>query len=340
MKPSEISPRVKRGVFLSAWIFALALAASIPAFALVRGTIWIGPGSYVAHGRLTHPLFSIGGDVFLRHGSDSMVICVLCPVHVSGPARDDVAAVGAPIYLNPHASVERDVVSIGENVYRAPDVNLAGRVGGDMVAWNGRGTPGAPNWLAATWDYSGLSFAAGLALLLICTCIAVAFPWQTVLVANYLHRELVRSVAAGLMGLFLFAFLIVPLGLSLFGLPFALLLAVAGAAAWLLGLTAAAVEVGRRVARFRRHEAGLLWVVVSGMFVLAVAGAVPWVGVLIVGLAGATGAGSLALTMIARSRPAVPTEGLPAEALDETLQADSAYITKARTFAGRQAEEN
>jgi hypothetical protein len=181
--------------------------------------------------------------------------------------------------------------------------------------------------------------AAGLALLLICVCVSVAFPWQTIQVANTLYRDLVRSLVAGLMGLFLFAFLVVPLGLSLFGLPFALLLAVAGAGAWLLGLTAAAVVLGRRLARLRGHDAGLLWLVVSGMFALALAGAIPWIGILLVGLAGVTGAGSSALTVISRARPTIADEEDSAEPR-ETNEHAAAYNNMSRAFASEPAGDN
>jgi hypothetical protein len=335
-----MSPRGKRTIFLAAWIIALATAASIPALALVRGTIWIGPGAYVAHGRLTHPILSFGGPITLPKGSNSMVISILGPIYASGPIKDDVASIGSPIYLRSGASVHRDVVSVGESVYRAPRVRVDGRVGGQMVPWNGRGSPADTNWLLATWRYSGLSFAAGLALLLICTCIAVAFPWQTVLVANYLHRELARSLVAGLMGLFVFVFLVVPLGLSLFGLPFALLLAVAAAAAWLLGLTSAAVVAGRRLAAIRKHDAGLLWVVVSGMFVLALAGAIPWLGLFIVGLAGTTGAGALALTMVTRARPAPVSVPTGVDPDDETFSLPDAYVNTAGTSPAAARRKN
>jgi hypothetical protein len=316
---------LKRRLFLGAWALALCVAALIPLLALLRGTVWIGPGSYVAKTRLNHPLFAIASDVTLKHGSNGLVISLFGPINVFGPVKDDVADFGSALYLHPGAHVDKDVVSVGNSVYRARDVTVGGRIGGEMVAWNGTGTPGATNWFQATSRYSSLSFAAGLALLIICVGIGIAFPWQTVLVANTLNRDAVKSVMAGLMGLFLVAFLVIPLGLSLFGLPFALLLAVAGAAAWLLGLTAAAVVLGKWIAKIRRHEATLLWAVVAGMACLAVAGAVPWIGVLFVGLAGVAGAGSLALTMVARARP-VPVSDSSLVENDETFHASESYV--------------
>jgi hypothetical protein len=232
-----------------------------------------------------------------------MVIDILGQVHVGGVVSDDIATIASPIYLQPGARVKRDIVSVGDSVYRAPHVQVDGRVGSQMIAWSGSGAPGSRNWVSETWHYSRISFAVGLALLLVCTCIALTLPWQTVLVANNIYRDLLRSAVAGLMGVFLFMFLAVPLGLSLFGLPFALLLAVAAVAAWLVGLTGAAVTAGRYLARLRGHDAGLLWAVVSGMFVGSFVIAVPWLGPIVVGLAGITGAGSLALAMIGRARP-------------------------------------
>lgn len=273
-----------------------------------------------------HPIVSFGAPITLQHGASSIVISVGGPVSISGSVKDDVVSIGAPIYLHPSTEVRRDVLSLGESSYRAPGVKVTGRIDGQMASWNNRGSPGDMNWILATWQYSGLGLAAGLALLMVCICIAVAFPWQTVLVANHLRREVIRSFVAGLMGVFLFAFLVVPLGLSLFGLPFALLIAVGAAAAWLLGITSFAVVLGKRLAVQRRHDAGLLWTVVSGMFILAVAGAVPWLGIIVVGLSGTTGAGALVLTMVARSRPAHVDGSRAFGEVPETFSLKKSYI--------------
>jgi hypothetical protein len=253
-----------------------------------------------------------------------MVIDVLGQVHVRGVVSDDIATVASPIYLEPGARVHRDIVSVGDSVFRAPRVQVDGRVGSRMVRWSGSDAPATGSWVSQTWHYSRISFAVGLALLLVCTCIALTLPWQTVIVANNMYRDLLRSAVAGLMGVFLFMFLAVPLGLSLFGLPFALLLAVAAAAAWLVGLTGAAVTLGRYLARLRNHDAGLLWTVVSGMFAACFVIAIPWIGPILVGLAGVTGAGSLALAMIGRARPdALPS---PVDLDNETIAPPRPYI--------------
>src|SRR5207248_602851 len=97
----------------------------------------------------------------------------------------------------------------------------------------------------------------------------------------------VKSIAAGVMILLTFAFLVVPLGLSLAGLPFALLLSAAAALAWLFGMTASAVVVGRFIAQ---GKASLLWAAAAGLVTLAVVMAVPVLGPVMVTLTGLTGA--------------------------------------------------
>jgi hypothetical protein len=97
-------------------------------------------------------------------------------------------------------------------------------------------------------------------------------------------------------------FLVVPLGLSLAGLPFAILLTGAASLAWLFGLTASAVVIGRLVAR---SPASLLWSAAAGLVLLALSMIVPLAGPLLVAVIGLAGAGALAVALISRSRPSL-----------------------------------
>jgi hypothetical protein len=148
-----------------------------------------------------------------------------------------------------------------------------------------------------------LGLAAGLALLLAGTCLVVVFPWQVVLISSTLRGAPLKSVAAGVMIFLTFVFLVVPLGLSLAGLPFALLLSAAAALAWLFGMAASAVLVGRFLAH---GPVSLLWAAAAGLVGLALLMAVPVVGPLLVTLTGLSGAGALAVALISRARPAAP----------------------------------
>jgi hypothetical protein len=148
-----------------------------------------------------------------------------------------------------------------------------------------------------------LGLAAGLALLLVGTCLTVVFPWQIVLISSTLRSAPVKSAVAGIMSLIIFVFLVVPLGLSLAGLPFAVLLTGAASLAWLFGITASAVVVGRFVSH---GPVSLVWATAAGLVLLAVGMAVPLVGPLAITLLGLTGAGALAVALLGRARPAAP----------------------------------
>ena len=139
--------------------------------------------------------------------------------------------------------------------------------------------------------------------MLVGACLTVVFPWQIVLISSTLRASPLKSVGAGLACLVAFVFLVVPLGLSLAGLPFALLLSGAAFLAWLFGMAAAAVLVGRAAAR---GSVPLLWATAAGLVILALVMAIPVVGPLSVSLAGLTGAGALAVALVGRAGHATP----------------------------------
>jgi hypothetical protein len=222
---------------------------------------------------------------------------------VSGHASDDLVAIGGRVFIHRGATVDGDVVSLLGGIYRAPGANISGRAGGAMTRWNGTSPVIHRNLARFLVNTVRLGMAAGLALLLIGTCLTIVFPWQIVLISTTLREAPIKSMVAGLLSLMAFVFLVVPLGLSLAGLPFALLLTGAAVLAWLFGLTAAAVLLGRLLSR---QPVSLLWATAGGLVILAVSMAVPLAGPLVVALTGLIGAGALAVALFSRARPMAP----------------------------------
>lgn len=293
----------RRRLLIAGWLLVLALSASLPISAVFHGIVHIGVRPYSVRGTLDRPLVSIGSDVDLQRGSQSVVVSVFGNIRLHGTARDDLVALRGAIYLAPGSRVNGDVLPILGAVYRGPRVRVQGRLGGVLHAWSGREQVQRRNVGAALTTSMRLGLAAGLALLLVGTCLIVVFPWQVVLIATTLRDAPVKSVAAGIMNLLIFVFLVVPLSLSLAGLPFAVLLTGAASLAWLFGLTAFAVVVGRLLAR---GTVSLMWAAAAGLVVVAVAMAVPFLGPVAVTLVGLTGAGALAVAMLNRAYPAAP----------------------------------
>jgi hypothetical protein len=285
------------------WLVVLGLSATLPLSALFQGIIHIGPSSITMRNTLTRPLISIGGNVDLERGSRSMVVVILGDIRLRGHTTDDLVTLDGSAYLTPGSRVDGDVLSILGGIYRGPAVISDGRLGGDVHRWNGKAQPPGHDLRRLLGNSVRLGLAAGLALLLAGTCLTIVFPWQVVLISTTLRGSPVKSLAAGAMILLTFTFLVVPLGLSLAGLPFALLLVAAAALAWLFGMTACAVLVGRLIAQ---GPVSLLWAAAAGLVATALVMAVPILGPVAVTLTGLIGAGALAVALIARARPATP----------------------------------
>lgn len=293
----------RRRILIAGWVLVLALSAMLPLSALLRGVVHFGPHTLHVHGTLSRPLISIGGSVVLPQGSRSVVVCVFCDLQVHGTAADDLVAFDGGVYLNDGSRVDGDVLSIAGGIYKAPTARAAGRLGGALHQWDGKRSSGRPSAGTLAFRNVRLGLAAGLALLLIGVCLIVVFPWQVVLIATTLRGEPLKSAAAGLTNLIIFVFLVAPLGLSVAGLPFALLLTGAAILAWLFGLTASAVLVGRLLSR---GTVSLVWAAAAGLVVLACSLAVPLLGPLTIGAIGLCGTGALAVALLSRSRPAIP----------------------------------
>jgi hypothetical protein len=232
-----------------------------------------------------------------------VVVTVLGNIHLDGRATDDLVAGGGGVYLTRDARVEGDVLALAGGIYQAPGAQVTGRLGGALHHWDGKSGSARPTVERVLATNVRLGLAAGLALLLVGTCLTVVFPWQVVLIASTLRTSPLKSGAAGLLSVVIFVFLVVPLGLSIAGLPFALLLTGAASLAWLFGLTACAVVVGRMLSG---GAVSLLWATAAGLVVVAISMAVPVLGPLAVTLVGLVGAGALAVALLSRSRPAAP----------------------------------
>jgi hypothetical protein len=293
----------RKRTFILGWLLLLGLSATVPLSAVFRGVIHVGTQPITVSNRVTKPVISIGSDVILPQGSRNVVVVLGGNIRASGAIRDDLVSVDGDVYLHRGSRLTGDVLSIIGGIYRSADVKTSGRLGGALHAWNDA-SPTRQHHLQSTVTTSiRLGLAAGLALLLIGTCLTIVFPWQVVLISTTLRKSPLKSVGAGATSLVAFVFLVAPLALSLAGLPFALLLAGAATLAWLFGMTAAAVVLGRALAR---RGAPLLWATSAGLVVITVLMAIPFIGPLTVTLTGLAGAGALAVALLGRARPASP----------------------------------
>lgn len=295
---------IRRRALIVGWLMLLALSATLPLSAFLRGVVRVGSSPITLREPLTRPLIAIGSDVHLVKGTRAMVLDFGGNIVLSGVASDDLVTIGSKVYLRDGSRTRGDVLSLVGGIYKSPGAVAEGRLGGALHRWNGRTDIARSSPRGLILSNIRLGLAAGLALLLVGTCLTVIFPWQIVLIATTLRSTPVKSITAGMINLAIFVFIVVPLSLSLAGLPFALLLTGAASLAWLFGLTASAVVLGRAIAS---SKTSLLWATAAGLVVLALTMAVPLAGPLIIAVLGLTGAGALAVALIGRARPVIPT---------------------------------
>lgn len=294
----------RRNALIAAWLVVLGLAALLPLSALLRGIIHVGPSPVAIPAGSDRPTIAIGSDVLIPAGSHSIVVSLFGDVHAAGQVRDDVVAVSGRIYLQRGVHASGDVLSLlGGGIYKSDGVSVTGRIGGALHPWNGKPLHPSHDFGSILGGSARLGLAAGLALLLAGTCLTIVFPWQIVLISTTLRASPWKSILAAIFSALTFTFLVVPLGLSLAGLPFAILLSAAASLAWLFGMTASAVLLGRLMAH---GPASLLWAAAAGLVLLALTMVIPVIGPLVVTATGVIGAGALAVALVDRATPVSP----------------------------------
>lgn len=302
IQPPAISRTAAVWTYRSLWLVAVLLALAMPAMILLRGDLWLGSASFDAASRPDHSLIVVDGDVSLRDGMDYPLVVILGNVRVDGSLRDVLVAVGGNVYLDRHAVVDDSIVVLGGQVFRAPGAIIQGTVGATVREWVGQAAVDRSLDRVDLVRQVQLGLAAGLGLLLVCLVVVAVVPWSVVVTAATARHYPIRSGLAGLTGLLAVPFVVLPLTLSLIGLPLAILLGFGAVLIWLVGLTAAGFLAGQRLLGRRPEQTSYLRVLIVGLTPILLALAVPVLGPMIVGAAGVLGAGARIVSFIERER--------------------------------------
>jgi hypothetical protein len=300
--PPAISRTAAVWTYRSLWLLAVLLALAMPVMILIRGDVWLGPASFDAMNRPNHSLIVIDGDVSLEEGMDYPLVVILGDVRIDGPMHDVLVAVGGNVFLERHAVVEEAIVVLGGQVFRAPGAVIQGTVGANMRDWSGGRVNSRSLERVDLIRQVQLGLAAGLGLLLVCLVVVAAVPWSVVVSAATARQYPIRSGLAGLTGLVAVPLVLLPLTLSLIGLPLAMLLGFGTVLIWLVGLTAVGFMVGQRLLRSRPEQISYLRVLIVGLTPILLVLAVPVLGPMIVGGAGVLGAGARIVSFVERER--------------------------------------
>jgi hypothetical protein len=243
----------------------------------------VGGDVVVEPGQAARDVTAVRGSVTLRPGAEAReVVAVLGSVDLeAGSSARQVVAIAGDVHVGPGASVEQDAVAIGGRVLIDP----AGDVGGQKVTvgvpalgdllktlgLRGHDAGGGGGWALAGWVAKfGVTLLLGFLLLTL-------FPRRIDAVAAALQANPGKSLLAGLLGLLAQPLLTLLLAVTLVGIPLIAVQVLGVLVAYLLGITAAALLLGRALPVALHRGTGILQLAI-GLGLLLLGFAIPFLG--------------------------------------------------------------
>jgi hypothetical protein len=285
------SHRLRRRTFLGLFaltLVALALALLTPLRAWNSGALHWGATS------LTDPTagatLALLGPTTITQGLQGGLTVIGGDAIVNGAVSGDVVVVLGNVRLEQGAVINGEAVAVGGLVYRSSGSVVTGDVVGSAPLLN------TPVHSAAARVRVFLAVWVGL--LFLGTSLATLFPWPMLLVAATARRFSWQSfvtAAGAAIGVLL---VIVPLALSVAGLPVALALLMVTLLGWSFGVVAIGMAVGRRILRPLGLGSSTTLAAVLGLGVLGALAAIPIVGPLLFLSAGLLGAGATVISVL------------------------------------------
>lgn len=292
------------------WLAAILLIAAMPLIIVIRGEVWLGPAAFTPESPQLRPLIVIAGDVSVSGASVAPLIVLGGDATVDGVLSDDLVVIGGNIYLDRHAVINSSLVALIGQTYRAPDAQIQGAIGSAAHEWTNYPLTNRAIEQVDLIRQVRLGLAAGLGLLLLCLVIAAMLPWSIIITAATARYAPIRSALAAVTGLLAVPLLLLPLTLSLIGMPLAVLLSLGAVVVWLVGLTAAGFLIGRWLIGETAGQYGYLRVVVVGLAPILLSLAIPVLGPLFVGAVGFLGAGARMVSFVEKSRALVAMDAI------------------------------
>jgi hypothetical protein len=234
-------------------------------------------------------------------------------VEVAGHVRGDAVAMGGSVTLEPGARVDGDAVAMGGEVI-VPDDAV---VHGDRVAMGGGSIGSLIGSLAGA--ASGADrvplFAFGIlaalvravTLIILALLIMTFLPERVERVRDFMVANTGQSVLGGLALLLGLVPLIVLLAITVVGIALIPVVVVVFASFLVVGLTALATWLGRKIPLFEERKTPMV-AMLLGLAIILLVDFIPFVGTPIIFAASLVAAGAVMLSRFGRSQPDQPAE--------------------------------
>jgi hypothetical protein len=288
----------RRSWLLTAFALGVvACALAVPLSALLRGVVRIGPASIAAGAQDQQPVLAIGGTVHIDGVSSAPVVVVAGNIVLTGRADDDLVAFPGDISVASTAVARGDVIALTGRILVAPGAGLSGSVIGRRTPVETPEIVPKRASLAFVMQRVRLAGLAMSGLLFIGLGVWTLVPWPALVTTATARRYRLSSAALGLGTLVAAPLIVVPLAVSLAGLPLAIVLALSLGGLWSIGVVSSAVRVGHRLLSLGRCPHSTLSATLAGLVCLGLLPALPVIGSVALLLAGCVGLGAALLAL-------------------------------------------
>jgi hypothetical protein len=318
----------------SAFILAVLVMGLLPitAFAATPADVVIGNSYTLESGKvLNDDLLIVGGSVNLLQGStvNGSVILIGGSLNAAGTIDGELAVFGGTVNLASTFVLNGDLITAGASVNRDPASQINGQTytGGDTPNFILPGGVQLPNFASNFNPFFRIGgFLVSIFLwALVAMVVAMFIPAHLNRTSQTALTQPVSSGSLGCLTIIVVPLILVLLAITICLIPVAIIGAFILAIAWVFGLVALGLEVGKRISSMFKQDwhpaisAGVgtlaLMVVLSGLQTI-----IPCVGWIPQTLVGIIGLGAVLMTQFGR-QPYAPTSSLPEGGSDNSLPA-------------------
>ena len=320
----------------SAIILVVLIMGLLPitAYAATPADVVIGNSYTLGNGEvLNDDLLIVGGSVNLLQGStvNGSVILIGGSLNAAGTIDGELAVFGGTVNLASTFVLNGDFITAGASVNREPGAQVNGQIytGGNtpnLVLPGGLQLPnitGNFNPFPNLFLRIGGFFVSIFLWALIAMVVAMFIPTHLTHTSQTALTQPIVSGGLGCLTIIILPIILVLLAITICLIPVALIGAFILAIAWVFGMVALGLEVGKRISGMFKQDwhpaisAGVgtlaLMIVLSGLQTI-----IPCVGWIPQTLVGIIGLGAVLLTQFGR-KPYTPTSNLPGGDSDDSL---------------------
>jgi hypothetical protein len=251
-----------------------------PAFG---GTVVVNPGEVVCS-----DLTAFGSTVDVEGTVQGAILAFGSSIYIAGSVSGDINLYGSRLVMQGGSHVHGDINLFGGNEQKKTGAQFDGHItdrASQPYQWLGANHEFVfPFWPMLTWALLGLLLTSLL-------------PEHVMFVRTTVATKTRRSLVIGLLSLLLTPIVLLVLIALIIPIPFAIIVVIGLIAAWALGTVSIGWLVGEAVLRaVAPRQSTRLTQVVIGMAVLALLGALPYIGGLITLGVGVLGVGAVFLS--------------------------------------------